>query len=110
MRQQAKEGLEARTANGAHNMDSAEEIQGLIRQAAEGTRTGDEMVTATAGIHNAIEEAKTSTAAAAEMATQRDKTHECLGLIKQAGDHAAAAAEIPAHPRGDIDQYVGVLS
>ena len=109
LRQQAKEGLEARVANATTNAQTADEVQVKIREAVEGTHRGGEMIPTAGAIHNAIEESGTALAGAASVATEREQTHACLGMIKQAQDHATVAAGLCGRLHGDIEQYVGGL-
>jgi len=109
LRQQAREGLEARVAHAKTNAETADQSRSMIREAVEGTRRGGEMTPAAGAIHNAIEESGTALAGAASAATERERTHECLGLIKQAQEAAATAAGLCGALCKDIEQYVGSL-
>jgi hypothetical protein len=109
LRRQAAESLAERAGNASVNTEAAEAIRGQIAEAVEGTPAGDELIATAGGIHADIDESRTSLAGASQMATERDQTHACLGLIKQAQESCATAAGLCQQLSRDITQYAGHL-
>jgi hypothetical protein len=108
-RQQAAEGLRERAGHASVNMEAAEAIRGQMTEAAGGVPTGDELITRVVGVHGLIDESRTSLAGASDAATERDRTQECLGLIKQAQESCDQAAGMCRQLAADVTDYAGRL-
>jgi hypothetical protein len=109
LRQQCQEILEQRYAVAGATADAAKDVQGQLSEAVEGTNHGTDLITTAAGITAANEEARDSLAAAMSMATEREQTHACLGLIVQAQEQGATAQGLCGQLQSQIEQYVGRL-
>lgn len=109
LRQQCRERLEERYAVAGATADTAKEVQGQMSEAVEGTNRGADLITTAAVIAAAIDEVRDSLAAAMSMATEREHTHACLGLIVQAGEQSQTAQGLCGQLQEDIARYVGQL-
>lgn len=109
LRQQVSDDLRARAGIAGQQEDAARDAQGQVIEAVAGTQAGDAIVTSVSGIADSAGEVKTALLGASEMATDRNQTDQCMGLIAESAQRSNEVAGRCQQVQQEIADYVGRL-